>query len=365
MACGALTPPITYDAGSGGGATTGGGAAQGGGDGAGGGGDQTGGGSTVGGGSATGGGTSGFTWVNLSLQPAPTSSATVREVRGLAREDALWVLLNDGSLYRADAGALTLSKLGAFDVTTSAAEVLDLVATDAGVFVVRSGDVLRCAGACNSPGDFAQAHDFIGVEYGYAACSHEGRVIVTSRSNAVTKLYEFNHDTQLFEELSAGSISFGERCAFSTEGDLLLPSSSGVVRLFAGGGSTVEPIDAGVAASWRMAAMSGNDGLLVGGGSGIRFARRNAGAWLGLTPITVDTVMQVVLPLKPGEFLAAGSYNGSGGVTVYREDGSMVAPVAPQPSIHAQRGVTVSADEVYLGGAAGDDASYVVIRGTR
>jgi hypothetical protein len=105
--------------------------------------------------------------------------------------------------------------------------------------------------------------------------------------------------------------------------------------------------------------------LLVGGGSGTRFARRSAGAWLGLAPVSPEALMQVVLPLKPGEFLAAGTHNGSGGVTVYRADGSTLAPVSPQPSIHAQRGVAVSADQVLLGGAAGDDASYVIIRGTR
>ena len=127
----------------------------------------------------------------------------------------------------------------------------------------------------------------------------------------------------------------------------------------------MEPIDAGLPATWRMAAVNGAAGLLVGGGSGARFARRSGGAWLGLAPVSPDALMQVVLPLQPGEFLAAGTHNGSGGVTVYRDDGSALTPLAPQPSIHAQRGVAVSVDEVYLGGAAADDASYVVVRGRR
>ena len=50
---------------------------------------------------------------------------------------------------------------------------------------------------------------------------------------------------------------------------------------------------------------------------------------------------------------------------MYRDDGVTLAPFAPQPSIHAQRGLALSPEEVFLGGANGNDSDYVVLRGTR
>lgn len=370
-ACTPLTPP-PLDGGAGGGTSSlgggdgqgGGAGVTGGGDGQGGGAGTTGGGDAVGGGVATGGG-SGFNWVNFSMSPAPGSPNEAREVRGLSKDGALWVLLNEGSLYRAADGSLSLTRVASFSVDTIPAEVLDLAATDAGVFVLRRGDILRCAEDCAVQGNFTQLLDFPGVEEGHALCSADGRVLMVTISSSMTKLYEFNRTTAAFEEVTIGSTTRGERCSIDAAGDVYLPVTEGVVHVMSGGGFTVDAIDAGQPASWRAAAVADGGGILVGGGFGMRVARRVDSAWLGFPPVSTDALMQIALPLRDGEFMAAGTNNGNGGITVYRVQGSSLTPYAPQPSIHAQRGIAVSADEVILGGATGDDSAYSVMRARR
>ena len=357
-ACAPLTPP-QLDGGAGGGATV-----NGGGSGFGGG-VSSGGGDATGGGGAVAGGDSGFNWVNFSLSPAPASPSEARSVRGMAKEGALWVLLNEGSLYRAADGSLALTRVASFDVATTPVELKDLAATDAGVFILRRGDVLRCVGDCNALGDFTQLLDLTGIEEGHALCSGNGRVLMVTRSSSMTKLYEFNRATEAFEEVSIGSTTSGEGCFIDASGDVFLPVSGGVMHVMSGGGFALDPIDAGQPASWRAVAVADGGGILVGGGFGLRVARRVDTSWLGFAPITTDALMQVALPLRPGEFMAAGSFNGNGGTTVYRVQGTTLTPYAPQPSIHAQRGVAVSADEVILGGATGDDSNYAVVRARR
>ncbi len=362
-ACTPLTPPQLDGGTGGGGSALGGGDGQGGGGALVGGGDGQGGGGSIGGG-ATGGG-SGFNWVNFSLSPAPGSPSQAREVRGLSKDGALWVLLNEGSLYRGDDGSLALTRVASFNVDTIPAELLDLAATDAGVFILRRGDILRCAEDCAVQSNFTPLLDFPGVEEGHALCSGEGRVLMVTLSSSMTKLYEFNRATASFEEVTVGSTTRGERCSVDALGDVYLPVAEGVLHVMSGGGFTVDPIDAGQPASWRASAVADGGGILVGGGFGMRVARRADNSWLGFPPVTTDALMQIALPLRDGEFMAAGTNNGNGGVTVYRVQGSTLAPYAPQPSIHAQRGLAVSADEVILGGASSDDSAYSVMRARR
>lgn len=391
-ACGPLTPPRP-DGGTGGGAatgggaqsgggggttstgggtTTGGGSATGGGDGSTGGGSATGGGTATGGGSAAGGGTGtpGFTWISMTMNPVPTSSG-FRRVHGIARRASgdTFVGFADGKLYRAAPGSNLLTAVTNFPTPTNATQFVDLAASGEDLFILRVGTVLHCNTACTDFSEFTVVHTIAFGPETWGICARGEKAFFVLQSSS-TQLYGLQRVAPLRFELVSADVGTarGEDCFIDEAGDVYVGGDGGGAVLFAAGGSTVHALNLNghPIARWTSIAMSNQNGLMVGGGSGMRVARFNGQGFLADAPSTSGPLLNTVLALGPGEFMAAGAFNGGSGPSVYRYDGNTFSAWSPAPpAINAHRGLAVNENEVYLGGNNFSDNASVILHGTR
>ncbi|MFZ5441183.1 MAG: hypothetical protein ACOZQL_14335, partial [Myxococcota bacterium] len=335
-----------------------------------------GGGATGGGGGATGGGGGSFAWVSMSFSPVPGTPTVAREVVGLGRRSAgdIWVALGDGTVYRAAAGSNLLQLVPGFPAPTSSTTHADLITTADEVLLARGRDVFRCVGACAAFSDFVSVFT-VPSQSGAprAFCVRGDRVLFTAKpTGGATSLFESQRSgaSLTFTEVSSDLGVDGERCFIDAGGDVLIPSASSVAVSLSGGGFSTEPVDlqGQPGARWTSLARAGTAGLMVGGGSGLRFARRMGTGWVALAPDTSGSLMTIVLPLSATEFLAGGLLNGGSDSlpTLFTSDGTSLRPVDPAPPpIEVQRGFLVGPNEVLFGGPSRSGSTYVVLHGTR
>ncbi len=359
----------------GGGTTTGGG---GGSSTTGGGGGSTtgGGGGTTGGGTGGGGGSATFSWTRMTFNPAPGLPSVARRVVGLGRRGngETWVALGDGSVWRAVAGSEQFSKIPNFPAPTTTTELLDLSATTDEVLIIRGQTILSCAGTCADFSDFVGVKTITFGEDPIALCTRGARALFTTQQSTTTLLYEAQRSGNALTGFTAVSQSLGvgggERCTIAENGDVWIPGSNGVAVLRAAGGVGNEAIDlmGQPGARWTAVAMAGATGLAVGGGSGYRFAQRVGTTWNSLAPNTAGPLMNTVLALSSSEFFAGGETNGGSSTlpAFFRWNGAGFVPLSGVPAgVDAHRGLVVSANEVYFGGAERDGSAYVVLHGVR
>lgn len=392
-ACGPLMP-IRMDGGAAGGAAggsaggfvAGGGFVTAGGNAAGGsiGGGSTAGGSAAGGaagGSAAGGSAGGpvdaglgnFSWSNLAVMPAPTSSFT-NAVAVSSRSGEAWVALDNGRLYRSTGGMFNEV------VGFSLAGINDVYVSPSGkVFAVTQG---RSAAHCLAA-DCSMAANFTTVMI--ASSSTENLKTLCGRGEQVMALgvrdtagigtlFEFDAMQAQWTKVSNNlGISTPRGCVIGPGGEVYVVGELGVIR-YENGATTPEAIDmmGQPAATWMGIALWPNgtsiaEAMLVGSGSGYRFARRNNTAqnWTSLMPNTAGSAMYTVMALGPAEFLGAGS--GSGASKFMLWNGTAWAPAMPAPpnTVNTVRDSCVTdAREVFLVGGDGSSA-YSIIRGRR
>lgn len=388
-ACGPLTP-LVADGGRGGGSAGGGstgGGSVGGGVGGGGsaGGGSVGGGSTgggsVGGGAAggaaggggaggVGGGSGTFVWSNLVALPAPSSFATPVGVS--CRPGEAWVVMDNGKLYRSTGAAF--NELVGF----SLGGLSDVYVSPAGkVYAVTSG---RTAVHCTA-GDCTIAANFVSNSVGTSTdtlkslCGSGERVFAVGRRDtaSIGTLYEFDGMGGWTKVSNNLGISSPQQCQVGPLGEVYVVGDLGVVR-YDQGALTPEPIDTTGQpnATWSSIALAVEnmaivEAMVVGGGSGYRFARRVRGgtSWASLMPNTAGTMLNIVVAVSPTEFLAAGV--GTTAARFMAWTGATWAPAMPSPpaTITSVRDACVAeAREVFLVGTDGTGA-YSLIRGRR
>ncbi|MBI3179183.1 MAG: hypothetical protein HYZ27_05950 [Deltaproteobacteria bacterium] len=319
--------------------------------------------------------------MRLTFNPAPTINGTSPGVVGLGRRSTTgdtWVALSEGTVYRAASGSDQLQQVTGFPTPTASTELVDLVGTDDEVLILRGRSVLRCTGSCGTYADFASVYTVPNsLEAPFAFCSKGTRVLFTSHAGSTTLLYESQRSgaSLTFTAISTDlGVDRGERCTIAENGDVYVPSGTGVAVLRSGGGIATESIDlqGQPGARWTSVAVSGAsstlDGFLVGGGSGLRFARRDVATatWKTLTTNTAGPLMNSVLAVTATEFFAGGLTNdGSQVQTIFRWNGSgFVAPTPAPTAMEVHRGLTPGPNELYFGGLA-RGGSFAVVHGTR
>lgn len=393
-ACGPLMP-IRMDGGTAGGAgggsaggfVIGGGFVTAGGNAAGGsiGGGSSAGGSAGGaaGGSVTAGGSAGgsvdaglgnFVWANLTVLPAPTSSF-INAVAVSSRSGEAWVGLDNGKLYRSTGGAFNEV------VGFALAGINDLYVSPSGkVFAVtQSRQAAHCLAAdCSVAANFTTVMIMpSGTENLKTLCGRGEQVMALGvRDTAgIGTLYEFDPVQGQWTKVSNNlGISTPRGCVIGPAGEVYVVGELGVIR-YENGATTPETIDlmGQPAATWTGIALWQSAGsiveaMLVGSGSGYRFARRNntAQTWSSLMPNPgAGSAMYTVVALGPSEFLGAGSGTAANKFMMWSGTNWVQAMPAPPNTVNTVRDSCVTdAREVFLVGSDGSSA-YSIIRGRR
>ncbi|PZR06566.1 MAG: hypothetical protein DI536_29845 [Archangium gephyra] len=306
----------------------------------------------------------------MTMTPVPTASS-FRKVHGIARRASgdTFVGFADGKLYRAAPNSNLLTPVANFPSPNNTQQFVDLAASGDDLFILRVGTVLHCNTACTDFSEFTVVHTIAFGPETWGMCARgEKAFFVLQGTN--TQLYALQRGASLsFEQISADvGTARGEDCFIDATGNVYVGGDNGGAVIFAAGGSTVSPMNLNghPAARWTSIAVDGANGLMVGGGSGMRVARLNGQGFSADAPNTSGPLLNVVLALGPTEFMAAGAYNGGGGPSVYKYDGTSFTAWTPAPpALNAHRGLVVDADEVYLGGNNLNDNAYVILHGTR
>ena len=294
------------------------------------------------------------------------------DVVGLARRTngELWVALADSSIYLAASGSQTLRPLANLpSIPTTRTQVTGLAVTPTEVFISKAGSVHHCTGTCASHNDFTVATSVGGLETTVALCARDARVFMLSQSGSTSSLWEYQGGTFTKTVADVG-VAHGMGCFIAENGDVLVVGDdSNVAVLTSNGGLNNEPIDLGAhpGASWRSVTTSATGGFLVGGGSGYRFATRQAGHWVDLAPNTAGAVMTTVL--AAGADVYAGGFTNTGSTATpafFKWNGTSFVALSPPPfAIDVTDGLAVSANELYFGGPSRTSGSYEVLHGTR
>ncbi len=333
------------------------------------------------GGAVTAGGSAGgsvdaglgnFIWSNLAVQPSPTSFTSAMAVSSRAGE--AWVALDNGKLYRSTGGVF--NEVTGFVLSG----INDLYVAPSGkVFAVTQGrSAAHCLAAdCSVGANFTTVMIMAGTESLKYLCGSGERVMAvgTRDTSGIGTLYEFDPMAGQWTKVSNNlGISTPRGCVIGPAGEVYVVGDLGVIR-YENGATTPEPVDlAGQApATWTGIAMwiSGGaitEAMLVGSGSGYRFARRNntAQTWTSLTPNPLaGSAMYTVMALGPTEFLGAGSGTAASKFMMWSGTAWVPAMPAPPNTINTTRDSCVTdAREVFLVGGDGASA-YSIIRGRR
>lgn len=308
------------------------------------------------------------------MLPAPTSTfAAGKSVAGTAGN--VWLGLDNGKLYRSTGAAF--NEVTGLPMPLTAE---DLYVTPGGkVFAVSSSRAsISCVATdCSVGANFVADMTAASSDTWNGLCGRGETVYgIADRDASIGVLYSYTGGTLTKLSNNLG-VTAPRKCEVSPSGDVFVVANEGVVRYSVSGASTsTENIDlqGHPAASWNSIALTITgttitEAMIVGGGSGYRFARRNnaTNTWVSLPPNTNGSNLNAVIGVRPTEFLAAGS--GSLNFRFMSWNGTVWAalPVANQPpnSISMVRDAIVISDrEVYLVGSD-TTSSYAVIRGTR
>lgn len=310
----------------------------------------------------------------MTLSPVPTVNSQ-RQVHGIARRSSgdFFAAFADGKLYRAAPGSNTLAPVTNFPaIPTSSQQFVDLAASGNDLFVLRVGTVLHCNGACTDFADFTVVHNIAFGPQVWGLCARGESAYFVTQATSVTQLHKLvrNGSTLSFEQISSDvGTNAGEDCTIDEDGNVFIAGREGTAVMLAAGGSQVQQLNLNghMQARWTSVAVSSSHALMVGGGGGMRVARRvNGDTFSDDAPVATGPLLNVALTLGETEFLAAGAHNGGTGATVYRYDGNTFVPWSPAPPfINAVRGLAVSADDVFLAGTNSNDNAYVILHGTR
>lgn len=289
-----------------------------------------------------------------------------------SRAGEAWVGMDNSKLYRSTGGAF--NEVAGF----SLAGLSDVHVTPAGkVFVVSGGrNAAHCLAAdCSVAANFVMATTPTSTDSFRGLCGLGERVMaIGARDSGSTGiLLEFDGVGGWTKVSNNLGVSSPMECKVGPGGEVYVLGALGVSR-YDNGSLTPETIDLGgqPAATWSSLALAISNGaiveaMVVGGGSGYRFARRSqaTSSWTSLTPITPGTQLQAVVAVTPTEFLAAGT--GSTTNRFVSWNGSAWGPSMPSPpnTISTVRDACVTDPrEVFLVGIDGA-SSYTIIRGRR
>lgn len=302
----------------------------------------------------------------------PPPSNLTYAIAVASRQGEAWVGMDNSKLYRSTGGSFT-------EVTGYALMGLnDVHVTPAGkVFVVSQGRAAsHCLAAdCTVAANFTTAMTVSTLDYFVSLCGSGERVFaVGSRDNgSVGVLYEFDGVSAWMKVSNNLGISSATECQVGPGGEVYVVGTLGVVR-YDNGALTPETVNLNgqPAAGWTSIAFGLRNGaiveaMIVGGGSGYRFARRDqaTSSWNSLMPLTTGSGLSTVVALSPTEFLAAGS--GSVANRFMSWNGTSWVPSMPAPpnTISSVRdAVATDAREVFLVGIDSSN-SYTIIRGRR
>ncbi len=302
----------------------------------------------------------------------PPPSGFIVAVAVASRPGEAFVGMDNSKLYRSTGGPFT--EVAGFSISS----LSDVHVTPMGkVFVVSSTRAAaHCLAAdCSVGANYTTAMTVSTADFFVSLCGFGERVFaVGSRDSGSTGLlYEFDGVSAWTKVSNNLGVASAKECQVGPGGEVYVVGSLGVVR-YDNGALTPETIDLGgqPAAGWNSIALGLGSGaiveaMIVGGGSGYRFARRDqtTSSWSSLMPLTTGSNLSTVVSLGPTEFLAAGS--GSGANRFMSWNGTSWAPSVPAPpnTISSVRDATVTdAREVFL---VGNDSSsaYTIIRGRR
>ncbi len=307
----------------------------------------------------------------MSFNPVPP--VATRRVLGLDRRATTgdtFAGLRDAQLYRAAPGSNELTKVTNFPMVTLSTQFIDLAATDTELFILRDGDVLRCDGTCEDYSEFSSVYSVPSGPQVTGICARGTAVYFVAQQVQTTQLYGVDRSgsvtfTQRVADLGT---AYGEDCFIDENGHVYVAGDNGVAVRFSTGGTSVEPLDmkGQAAARWTSVAVGQMAGVMVGGGSGMRVARRTGGAWAVDPIVNTGPLLSAALLLAPGEFVLAGESPAVGTTTIYKSNGGPLGALTPAPPVmNVHRGVVVGDDELYLGGTNGNDSAYVILHGTR
>lgn len=302
----------------------------------------------------------------------PPPSSLTYAVAVASRPGEAYVGMDNSKLYRSTGGAFT--EVAGFTIPS----LNDVHVTPMGkVFVVSATrSAAHCLAAdCSVGASFTTAMTVSTADYFVSLCGAGERVFaVGSRDSGATGLlYEFDGVNAWTKVSNNLGISSASECQVGPGGEVYVVGSLGVVR-YENGALTPEAINLNgqPAAGWTSIALAVQAGaiveaMIVGGGSGYRFARRDqaTSSWNSLMPLTSGANLSTVVAIGPTEFLAAGS--GSGANRFMSWNGTSWAPSMPAPpnTISTVRDATVTdAREVFLVGVDSSSA-YSIIRGRR
>jgi len=281
--------------------------------------------------------------------------------------------MDNSKLYRSTGAAF--NELADFTLSS----INDVHVSPAGkVFVVSSGrNASHCLSAdCSVAANFTTAMTASTLDVFVSLCGVGERVMAVGNrdSGSTGVLYEFDGVGAWMKVSNNLGISSASECQIGPGGEVYVVGSLGVVR-YESGALTPENINLNgqLAAGWNSIALGLRNGaiveaMIVGGGSGYRFARRDqaTSSWNSLMPQTTGSTLSTVVALGPPEFLAAGSGSGAANRFVSR-NGTVWAPAMPPPpnTISSVRDASVTdAREVFLVGVDSSSA-YTIIRGRR
>lgn len=311
-----------------------------------------------------------FIWSNLVAMPPPSSFTTAVAVA--SRPGEAFVGMDNSKLYRSTGGPFT--EVAGFLM----ASLNDVHVTPMGkVFVVSATrSAAHCLAAdCSVAANFTTAMTVSTADFFVSLCGAGERVFaVGSRDSGSTGLlYEFDGVSAWTKVSNNLGVASPSECQVGPGGEVYVVGSLGVVR-YDLGALTPETVNLNgqPAAGWTSIALSVRAGaiaeaMIVGGGSGYRFARRDqaTSSWTSLMPQPPGTSLSTVVAITPTEFLAAGS--GSAANRFMSWNGTSWAPSVPAPpnTISSVRDATVTdTREVFLVGIDSSSA-YSIIRGRR
>lgn len=302
----------------------------------------------------------------------PPPSVLTYAVAVASRAGEAWVGMDNSKLYRSTGGAFT--EISGFTLSS----ISDVHVTPAGkVFVVSSGRTAsHCLAAdCSVAANFTTAMTVSSVDTFVALCGAGERVFAVGNrdSGSTGILHEFDGVGAWMKVSNNLGISSASECQVGPGGEVYVVGSLGVVR-YENGALTPEAVNLNgqAAAGWNSIALGVRNGaiveaMIVGGGSGYRFARRDqaTSSWSSLPPQTTGSTLSTVVALGPTEFLAAGSGTAANRFMSWNGTAWVTAMPAPPNTISTVRDASVTdAREVFLVGVDSSSA-YTIIRGRR
>ncbi|MBL8917555.1 MAG: hypothetical protein JNJ54_01730 [Myxococcaceae bacterium] len=304
----------------------------------------------------------GFTWTPISF-PSNVALQTVavqgRDVAGVTFTGELLTL--DGGAFVPVPG---FSFVEAMDV---------LVTPSRRVFVAGNrNNSYVCAANCGSGSSFTLKTTTTGTEFFVGLCGEGERVFAVAIGTSLSGiLLEYSNDAwrRVTTSLGVGTV---RTCVVAPNGDVYVAGDDGVARV-TGSTSTPEPIDLQLqpAARWSWVALTFDggtvtDGLLTGGSSGYRLARRGgSGTWVALPPRPGGMELYGVVALRDHSFFAVGTPSSSSTDRFFLFEDDQLSLVQPPPPLLVDvSSMAVGPEGLYVVGQASSGRKHC-FRGTR